>query len=592
MGIDKKDIRLVIHYNTPGSIESYYQEIGRAGRDGKDSYVYLLHNDNDINIQNFFIANSHPDKELIQKIYDAVCDYGQVAEGNQPHTEIPLNIDFITASINRQISKGVLYAALKILENGEYLRQPSEFENRTSVQIIFEKDRLKEFVKTSSNNLIKEIILFFLHEYGSKIFIDKVFIDCRQIAGKIGLSEADLEATLILLDNIGVIQYIKPFSKESVVLTAPRINSSRLRLDYKKINESYLYQQKKIEKMVDYAYSNDCRFKFILSYFGEDVSNYRCNKCDNCRTGKIIPESTFEYIKEIILRTLNENRLGLNENSLITVIRGSSKTAKYKLYSTYACCANYEKSDIKIIVNDILNGGYAARSNDSNNLYITKKGGDFLISKGLLKEENKAPLDFDENLELFTLLKAARSKAAKKFMQTGYLICPDEILRNVASAKPKEKYELLSINGFNSRMFNKLGNEFLEIINSFIEEKEKNQPLKHEVLTLPQNIKETYNLLSKGYLLKDISSLRKISEAIISMQIETIIEYDPAVKVNHLFEGDSLTLITKEIMSGFVDLTDLKKRLPDDISYALIRIAVAKYKANAISDSSAYSHKQ
>ncbi len=578
MGIDKKDIRTVIHYNTPGSIENYYQEIGRAGRDGKTSFIYLLHDEYDINIQNFFISNSHPDKDLIQKVYDAVCDYGKVAEGSLPANEIPINTDFISAYCKRQISRGLLYSALQILEYGGYLKQPSELENKSFIQILFPKDRLKDFVVRNSNSLIKEVVLYLLREFGSKIFIDKVRISSKQISKMSGFSEVDVEETLITLDNLGIIKYSKPVSKENVILTSPRVNSKRLRLDYNKINEHYLSLQKKIDSMVDYVYSNKCRFKYILNYFGEDVTNYRCSKCDRCKMEEKIPGLTTTYIQEILLRTLHEDKIPLNETSLITVLRGSSKTEKYKLFDTYGCCANYEKDDLKIVLHDIVTQGYIGRNHENNTLYLTESGLSYLKENNLISEETTTPLNFEDNLVLFNLLKEARDSAAKKFMQTGYLICPDEVLRSIAEKHPADKNELLSINGFNNRMFNKLGNETLEIVNAHL--KEKKNEIRKEDRTLPQNIKETLTLLSKGYALKEISSLRQLSEAVVSMQIETIIEYEPQIDVRHLFDDDSLDLIYAEIKKGYTDLKDLKKRLPDKIIFPLLRIAVAKYKAN------------
>ncbi len=582
MGIDKKDIRLVVHYNTPGSIENYYQEIGRAGRDGKESFVYLLHDDGDINIQNYFITNSHPDKELIQKIYDAICDYGQVAEGVLSNKEIPLNNSYISAYVKREINKGLLYATLKFLESAGYLRQPSEFENKSSIQLTFEKNRLKDFVKNNSNSLIKELILFLLREFGGNIFAGQVHLSADELAKRLGYSESDIEETLYILDNLGIIVYTKPFSKESVVLTSPRINSQRLRLDYQKINESYLTQQRKVERIIDYVYSNECRFKYILTYFGEDVSNYKCGKCDRCKIEEEIPGKSLEYVKEIILRTLNDNKIRLNESALISIVRGSSRIAKYKFYDTYGCCVNYDKNDVKIVLHDLLTGGYAARNQESNILFITKAGSDFLTSKGLVKEESRKPDNFEENLELFNLLRDARAYAAKKFMQTGYLICPDELLREIAEKRPKEKSELFAINGFNNRMFNKLGGDLLEIINEFLNRKDGKNISVTETRTIPQNIKETNNLLEKGYTLKDIASLRKLSEAVISMQVETIIEYEPTTDITHLFERNSLDLIIEEIGKGFTDLKELKNHLPAEITYPMIRIALAKFKATSV----------
>ncbi|MEJ2615523.1 MAG: HRDC domain-containing protein, partial [Ignavibacteriaceae bacterium] len=434
------------------------------------------------------------------------------------------------------------YSTLKILESAGYLRTISELENKNSFRFITDKAKLKEFVKNSTNKKIKEIILLLLRLYGSSIFSNEVQLFLTDLGAKSGLQESDIDESMIILDNLGIGKYTKPLSKNSILLTSPRVNAERLKIDFKRLNESYLNLQKKIDKMVGYVFSNECRFKYILNYFGENVENYSCNKCDNCVEEKNISSESTEYLKEILLRTLHKTG-PISDSVLISILKGSAKPDKYHKLETFGTCSNFQRNDLS-------------------------------------------------NIELFNTLKEIRKSASKKFMQTGYLICPDEVLRDIVNKKPSNENELLSIKGFNQRMFNKFGNEFLEGIQKF---KRKNGNETENIMKkgnkdIPQNIKETYILLKKGYPLNSIASLRNLSEAVISMLIETIIEYEPDINIKNLIGEEYINKINSEIEKGFIDLKDLKKRLPEEISYSSIRIAVAKYRFNSDSFSSRYQY--
>ncbi|MCL6494179.1 MAG: helix-turn-helix domain-containing protein [Ignavibacterium sp.] len=169
-----------------------------------------------------------------------------------------------------------------------------------------------------------------------------------------------------------------------------------------------------------------------------------------------------------------------------------------------------------------------------------------------------------------------RKSAAKKFMQTPNLICPDNVLAKISQLKPDNKFKLLMVNGFTQRMFNKVGNEFLEVITKYLNENRNDS-----VKPLPQNIQETFELLNKKFSLKEIADIRKLDEAVISMQIETILSYFPETNINSIIDEKDLATIEKEVKVGYENLRELKKRFDDKFSVPLLRIAIAKIKAKS-----------
>ena len=573
MGIDKKDIRLVVHFNSTGSIENFYQEIGRAGRDGKNSHTYMLYDDSDVHIHEYFISNSYPTKEIIKNIYNALCDSAQIAIGMKSDKQIPINLSYIKLHTKQDISGAILNAALKYLEDANYLSINSAYKSVNKIKILFTELRLKSFIKSTSNELMKDVLLNFLRNYGKEIFSRLTTIDLVTLQSETGLTKQETEDTVRSLEFLGILEFSKADGKESFSLIKPRIKAEELKLNYKLINELYISSKQKLDKMVDFVYTNDCRFSYILSYFGEDANSYKCGKCDNCLKQNGSTESSISYIKEKIEDLLNEELVGLTEKHIADILIGKGKLAEHKNNKHFNALHNYKREYLSqalriLIIENKIKQNFEGR----NKIYF--------ISKNDLKQ-NK-PLEivlvpnkgFEENIELYHALRELREKASKMFLQSANIICPDNVLAKIAQQKPKTKSELFSIAGFNERMFNKVGNDFLEAINS-LNTSTVNQKVSVEN-TIPQNILETYNLLQKKYSLQEIAKLRKLNEAVISMQIETILGYLPDTDISSVITTEKLDLIYENFKNGRTGLKELKEVLPKDFSYPQIRIALAK----------------
>jgi len=576
MGIDKKDIRLIIHYNVTGSIENYYQEIGRAGRDGEESFAYLLYDQKDLAIQNFFLTNAHPEKLTIQKIYKAICDFNRIAVNDLPNNELIIDPDYISKYAGSQVSKGLLFASLRYLESSGYLRLISEFEKKDSFKFLVNKERLKDFVSTQTNEELKNALLLLLREYGSQPFLNEIKFSVFQLASKLNIPQMEFIDSLRMLDNLGFITFQESVSKDTLVLTAPRAPEEKLKLNFKKINESFINSQRKLDQMVEFVFSKQCRFRYILGYFGEDVKEYKCGKCDNCTQSSKISSGASEYISEIILKSLAEAGQEISESALLQIIQGERTKKSIEQFEFFGACEKYSKEELRIVIHELIAKGLIKHSSGKiKYLDLTKEGIKKLNDLGWKKITESTEENYEEDLVLFNLLREVRKKAAEKFLQTGYLICPDEVLRRIIKEKPKTKSELINVKGFNPRMYNKLGDDFLEVLSNYSPVKFKADD-KVRGRTIPQNINETYNLLLKKYSLREISELRKISEAVVSMQIETILEYKPDTDIAFLFQKGEFEKIAGVIKTGAETLKEYKNKLPSNISYAMIRIAAAK----------------
>lgn len=572
MGIDKKNIRSIVHFNMPGTIENYYQEIGRAGRDGKESEVFLLYEDNDRNIQEYFINISNPNKDYLEKVYNLLYDFASTALGNKPVGKIELNSSFFEMMNVNDIPRGIFESCLNYFERQGIVEKITDIQNGYFIRFILTTTELKKYIKRIAKEDFSLIIVLLLRKFGENIFNSKQRIDPDKLADETGINRANLINLLNSLENSGIIEFDSPSSYTRLRYLQTRSKFAYLDINFRALNENKIRAGNRLEEMIDFVNTVECRFKHILKYFGEDVSGYKCGKCDVCR-GTVSSAGVDEYLQEKILQTIHEAGNKTREKNLKTILRGTSSRIPEGEYTTYGSCPHLKKEEFDEAMQQLTSNGLIM--NYERFITLSDKGKSFFLFEA--EEEvskSESPITgYDLNLQLFNGLKELRKKAADKFSQNPQIICSDSVLRNITDLKPVTKEELLAIEGFNGRMFNKIGTDFLKHLQDFSSELQKNNSKE-----LPENLSKVYELICKKYSLNDISKMTRLPEAVISMQVETILEYYPETQIESLVAPKIINKIRQVINMGFSGLKEIKSNTGNSISYAEIRIVCAKYK--------------
>ena len=306
MGIDKPDVRVVIHIDCPDSLEAYFQEAGRAGRDGQKSYAVLLYNKHDELKLCKRVDDNFPPKELIQDIYEHLAYFYQIGVGSGQGKTFEFDIEKFCVTYKYFPTK--VDAALRILERSGYLHYEDNPDGKARVMFLLGRNDLYQLDQLAPSQ--DAVVTALLRSYGS-LFVDLTYIDETMIARQAELTIQQVYFALKSLAARHIIQFIPRRKIPFISYTRDRVDGDKVVIP-KEVWESRREQyEKRIKSMIRYAKNDEvCRSRQLLAYFGEE-NDRDCKQCDVC-----LADQTEEREKEL-RRKVAENQIIIEDHHII-----------------------------------------------------------------------------------------------------------------------------------------------------------------------------------------------------------------------------------------------------------------------------------
>jgi ATP-dependent DNA helicase RecQ len=478
MGIDRSDIRAVIHHQLPGTVEAYYQECGRAGRDGNPAQCLLLFSAADRSLQEFFIEASYPAREVVLAVYQILLET----------TEDPIWLTYreIGSRVQPAAPEMAVSSCLRILEEAGAVHRLNRYENRAELYLKLSPAQVLQSIPRKPSGKAQFLKALGDHYTDEELQEGVQFLPEEMIA-KAGLTKETFRRVMADLEEKGEGAYIPPFRGRGLRLIQ-RLNPEQLKIDFPRLALRKAYELEKLNRIMAYGTLTRCRRAFLLEYFGEYHQEGNCGGCDVCRGSGETPSGAEEKARLLGVKILSgvarlQGRFG--QGMAVKMLTGSKEKnmEKFRLdrLSTYGLLAAYTQEQVEKWVQELLTLGLIKQEQvllgekSYPVVVLTPEGREAMRKRETLPlspppEEKRAeekPLEEEFDKALFEDLRKLRMQLARKESLPPYCIFHDRTLREMATRRPANAREMLDVVGVGEITFRKYGRFFLDLISSY-----------------------------------------------------------------------------------------------------------------------------